>query len=1379
MRRHAKAADAGSTKRRAKTKPALLACALAACVAALALVVGSASGSTTRFLQETFGSSAQPSFPADRGIVVDQSTNEVYVLDATEDTLYRYNADGSASNFSALGSNAIDGEGSGDETPQVGLSIPSSRKESQIAIDESGTATDGDIYVAGGSAHRVDIFDSAGEYKGQLTEYSGGALGETCGVAVDGSGNVYVGDYSHGVHVYEPAANPPVNGDNSATFTTAANPCTLAAGAGASEGFLFVDRYNGELKKLDAATGEVKYTLASGGSTVSVDPSSGHVFSARNTGGSSTIDEYDASGASEASLVSSFKPGSTAEGVAANGASEEVYVSRSGTENVEVYGAAKLVPDVVTEAVSNNTGVHATLNGTVNPDGVELSECFFEWGIHALNGAQSYGNIAPCAESNATIGSGTSPVTVHAELSALTPQTTSYSFRLVAKNPGSPAVNGSNQNFATPDTVFTEAATGISPTEATLNGTVNPDGVALTECVFEYGPPKEYGETVQQYTDSVPCVPGPGGIGAGSSPVAVSAGLSGLDVGGVYHYRLKAANANGPILGADQSVLTGGPVIAAWSENVVYTEATLKAEVNPKGQATTYHFEYGTTAAYGQNTPELPAGSDNSIHEMTRFLEGLSPATTYHYRVVATNSTATNEGPDRTFNTYTHVPQDTSCQNQAFRIGPAATLPDCRAYEMVSPVDKNGGDILLAPDNTNMHHGFMASSVNGGKLTYTARPAFGDEPSSLFSNQYLATRQSQGWISKGINAPQGRTLSDPLYNLGEVAAKRWGVFTPDLSSGWVYDYNYHPLTPDGQEGHINLYRRDNAADSYEALTVSAPTVAINNEMGIQGVEGVSADGSHAVFSAAAALTPSAASNTQRQIYEFSDGKLHLVSVLPDGSADPSADGVGAANGTVGRGDLARAVSADGSRVVWTSRNAPWRIFVRENADQEQSAFGESGECSEPAKACTVPVSESVATGSATYRTASVDGSKVVFSFGVGAGGEDLYVFDVPSKTPTLVAHGVEGVVGGSEDLAYLYFISKDAVAAGATAGEHNLYLDHEGQMTFIGALSDVDMGTTSAFTYTVGGVQPSYRASRVTPDGRHLAFNSTRSLTGYDNTDVKVGQADVEVFIYDADHARLTCASCNPSGGRPAGENLASPYVYPAVAKAIDYLSNQWAAAWIPTWENPLYPSRVLSDDGSRLFFHSSDALVPRDTNGVRDLYQWEAGGAHGCGGSEGCISLISSGESAGEAEFIDASPSGNDVFFSTSRSLRPEDPGSIDIYDARAGGGYPVPPNDVAPCVGDACQSIPRPPAAASAASAGFRGAGTVRSGGSQNCSRPARRAVRMRLTVKRLRRAIRRHPHASHAKRLRRRSMRAARRVRALNKRAIRCRRANRRAH
>ena len=94
----------------------------------------------------------------------------------------------------------------------------------------------------------------------------------------------------------------------------------MAAGAGATEGSLFVERYNGELLKLDAATGESKYQLASGASTVSVDPTTGDVFSARNTGGSSTIDEYDASGATEASLASSFEPGGTAEG-----ASEEVY----------------------------------------------------------------------------------------------------------------------------------------------------------------------------------------------------------------------------------------------------------------------------------------------------------------------------------------------------------------------------------------------------------------------------------------------------------------------------------------------------------------------------------------------------------------------------------------------------------------------------------------------------------------------------------------------------------------------------------------------------------------------------------------------------------------------------------------------------------------------------------------------------------------------------------------------------------------------------------------------------------------------------------------------------------------------------------------------
>ena len=1375
MRRHSKASTAGSTKRRAKTKPALLACALAACATVALLVVGPAGASTTRFLQETFGSSAQPTFPADRGIAVDQSTNEVYVLDATEDTLYRFNSDGSASNFSALGSNAIDGEGSGDETPQLGLSIPSSRKESQIAIDESGTATDGDIYVAGGSAHRVDIFSSEGEYKGQLTEYSGGALGETCGVAVDGSGNVYVGDYSHGVHVYEPAANPPVNGDNTATFTTAANPCTMAAGTGATEGFLFVDRYNGELLKLDAATGEVKYTIASGASTVSVDPSSGHIFSARNTGGSSTIDEYDASGASEASLVSSFKPGGTAEGVAANGASEEVYVSRSGTENVEVYGATKVIPDVTTEAPTSNTGVRATLAGMVNPDGVELSECFFEWGQGS--GSTAYTDTAPCAETPGEIGAGTAPVAVHADISGLIPQGTRYHYRLVGVNPNA-TINGSNQEFTTPDTVITEAATGVAPNEATLNGTVNPDTATISECVFEWGPEKPFYESTQNYPEAAPCVPGPGGIGSGTTPVAVEAVLDELHPGTRYAYRLRVDTGTGSIYGENELVQSSGPaILATWAGNVTYTEASLRTQISPEGSATTYRFEYGKTTAYGSETSELTVGSDSEAHELSRFLEDLEPGATYHYRVIANSGVAENVGPDRAFSTYQRFSANTDCPNQAFRIGSSAPLPDCRAYEMVSPVDKNGGDI--APNINLLSYKLvrrMQGSLDGNKVTYSSRTAFGDAVSNRYTNQYLASRAPSGWATHGISAPLNTTIGGPLSNIEFNTF--FETFTPDLSVGWLIDENRTPLTEGGVEGEKNYYWRDNANDTYHAIAIS-PFQAY--------VQGFTPDLSHM-------LIDSYDSSGNLHAYDFTGEELHPLGLLPNGSLVSASVAGSALSGIGTDSNLFNPISEDGSRVFWmynARTDGSGRLFLRENPGEDQSAVNGSEECTEPEKACTISISDPIIgpIAEAIFWGASADGSHLL----MGAGGSDflsdLYEVDVDAGTHSLIAHDVRGVLGASEDLSYVYFVSTEPLAPGATEGEQNLYLRRDGEITFIAALAKVDTGKNreeggsaaektlagidAVSGYNVVGLSPIERASRITPDGRQIAFQSIRSLTGYDNADANNGEPDVEVFHYDADTAKLTCASCNPSGARPEGEPLHKPYSKPS-ALVEDYShtdARRWTAAWLPTWEQSMHASRALSDDGKRVFFNSYDALVAQDTNGVQDVYQWEAQGTGGCTKPDGCIGLISDGESAQRSEFIDASASGGDVFFETNAGLLPQDPGLIDIYDARVNGGFPQPPSPPE-CFGDACQSVPSPPNDPTPASAGFRGAGDPKPGAAHNCGAQARRARTLARRARVLRRKARHARSKRRTKVLRRRSSRYARRATSYSKRATRCR-------
>jgi hypothetical protein len=144
----------------------------------------------------------------------------------------------------------------------------------------------------------------------------------------------------------------------------------------------------------------------------------------------------------------------------------------------------------------------------------------------------------------------------------------------------------------------------------------------------------------------------------------------------------------------------------------------------------------------------------------------------------------------------------------------------------------------------------------------------------------------------------------------------------------------------------------------------------------------------------------------------------------------------------------------------------------------------------------------------------------------------------------------------------------------------------------------------------------------------------------------------------------------------------------------------------------------VQSTDGAKVFFTAYDALVPRDTNGVADVYEWERAGAGKCSeeapayspANGGCIFLISSGTSASDSELIDSSPDGRDVFFLTNQGLLPQDPGLIDIYDARAEGGFPPPPTPAAGCEGEACQGAYAPPSDPTPSSATFSGAGNVK---------------------------------------------------------------------
>jgi hypothetical protein len=1470
VRRHAKAPTAGSTQRQAgrlgrffrgafasrgaalaskgSGAPAVkrLVIPVGVFAALIALLVFAIPASATKLhpFKEVFGSSAQPSFGNARGMAIDQSTGDVLVMDAGgTPSIKRYNPDGTAANFSALGTNVIDGKGAGDETPQNGLSF-AAPSESQIAVDNSGTATDGDIYVTQSSPKAINIFASTGAYLGQLTKAGVTNFNEACGVAVDPAGAVYVGDYSGGIRKFVPSANPPINADNTATFTTTTQPCTLAAGAGATAGFLFPARYSNAISKIDSGTGELKYTVsADSNTTVTVDPSSGHVYAA--TG--STIKEFDASGAGSATTVSTTALASGALGIAVRGSSGDIFASGSGNANVEVFGGSVITapavttnpatgiggknatlngtvnPDgveltecffewgtttgygniipcaetpaeigtgtgpvavhadlsglapstnynfrlvatnpsattngsnqsfatlglVITTTVTNNTGTHATLNGTVNPDGVELIECFFEWGT-----TNSYGSIAPCAETPAEIGTGTGPVAVHADLSGLAPQGTVYYFRLAAVYPApTGTATAFGQNFATPNTVITTAASSIASTSATLNGMVNPDGVAMTQCLFEWGPEKAPGLTTQPYPETAPCVPNAAGIGTGTSAVAVHADLSGLDIGSVYHFRLRAADASGPILGLDESLKTTGPVIAAaWATNVVRTEATLKAQINPEAQATSYRFEWGTDASYGSETAESAVGSDSSQHTVSNALGGLQPGTTYHYRVVATNSVAENLGPDQVFKTYALVSPNTGCPNQVFRFGSGGQLPDCRAYEMVSPVDKDGGNIAVLVGGNDVRAATNQSSLNGAKMAFSAAKSFGDALSSPYISQYLASRDDgEGWTTHSINPP---SKNGPL-TIGAIA-REFQAFSLDLSVGWVKPEDGISLAPGAAEGTYNIYKRDNSTGTYETLTIGEQSEKNNAEF-----QGATPDSSHAIFVSGARLTPDAAGvgGVPHNLYEWADGQLRYLAYLPNGEPYTGQSSAGfetfAGVWAAQAHSVRHAISDDGSRVYWSAGgyNAS-DLYLRENSDQEQSAVA-GGECTEPAKACTVPVAHTpggVEQGPK-FWGASSDGSRAIYSIGVIQGSTsalDLYEFDANTKTSTPIASDVKGVVGMSDDLSYLYFTSKDVLDTGAAKDDQNLYLYHSGSTRFIATLSSEDTRVEGSRVSAIQ-IEPYLRDSAVTADGRHVVFISDRSLTGYDNTDDSVGSAVGEVFRYDADGDELDCVSCNPSGARPSGSRG-----FPKTDDA-NFLNEDKYSAWIPPFQSMIYQARLVSDDGNRVFFNSFDALVPRDSNGVQDAYEWEAPGTGDCVEGDpsfsaqngGCISLLSSGESPRFSEFVDATPSGDDAFIRTASSFVPQDPGLYDIYDARVGGGF-AQPAESTPCVGDACQSAPEPPNDPTPASASFRGAGDP-------TPKKARRSCRAR------------HRHAAKGKR------------RAETKHTKRCKRNNRRA-
>jgi hypothetical protein len=894
-----------------------------------------------------------------------------------------------------------------------------------------------------------------------------------------------------------------------------------------------------------------------------------------------------------------------------------------------------------------------------------------------------------------------------------------------------------------PDLTTGEATGLTTEGSAVLNGTVNPDSEDITACKFEYVAAGEYEPAKPNpYAkgNTASCAQS---VGSGSVPVPVSAHIEGLTPTVTYHYRLVAANNNGENAGSDRifTALQRPSVEGEASSHVTATTAIVAAQVNPGGTSTNYAVEYGTTASYGSLSALASAGAGVEQASVQIHLAGLQPSTTYHVRVVAENELGSVHGDDLAFTT-------------AASAGPSSSaLPDGRAYERVSPSDTADGEVyvpqsghqLESSDQTGSGIPFRASA-DGNAVAYVAAPPASGGNGSVgegLGNDFMATRADRGWATVDLMPP---TQEHNVYQ----------GFSSDLSQSFLSHFEEPQLAPSAPKACVDLYSRFTGDGSYHPLFTASLTPGCGNPT----FSGVSADNASVIFESEAALTPEAIPgnselfNRTQNLYDSVGAHAYLVNILPNGQPEVNAAFGGASEpgeeggplfkeGRPGYHHYNQAISADGSRIVWTDLNTG-NLYVRED----------------PAKstALTVLVAEG-----AYFRGASEDGSHVFYTKG-----GDLFEYEVDAGATTdLTPSGsVLGVLGNSGDGSYVYFVAEAVLASNAnshgeqaTQGSPNLYVHAAGETKFIGTLSPEDNAMSGPSPNNSENYWGDWRSSfktrtaEVAADERHLVFMSRDSLTGYDNTggcrSAEGGNVVgcPEVFVYDAGLGSLSCASCNPTGEPPVAGGAFLPTV-----------GQDTMGTYQPRW---------ISDDGSRVFFDTAEPLVPQDTNGVQDVYEWERGGAGSCRRETACIYLLSGSLSNEEAFFVDASESGSDVFFTSRAQLVPEDQNElIDVYDARVNGGFTKVSTE---CTGTGCQGVPPAPAIfATPPSVTFNGIGNY----------PSSSAVKGKTTAQirseRLAKALK-ACHKRHGKRKRHACERAAHRKYAGKSTAKRAKRAN----
>jgi hypothetical protein len=1261
--------------------------------------VAPAGALTTHLLLGSFTGEGTPAgfFGNPNGIAIDESTRDLYVADIAHQVVDKFDASGHVVNFAALGSSALDGRA----TPAGSFAFPSQENDmspAAVAVDNDPLSPAfGDLYVLDAGHGVIDKFSSAGAYLGQLTGTTGGPFATTgpfggpVGVAVDTGGNVWVYESNGKVDRFDSS------GAFVSQFATGCEAWPSLAVDSSDDVYVncvfSVHKFGSSGIELET------FPNAGNLAAIAVDQADNHAFLIQ--GGSQTVEEYDSTGAPVTSFRAPAGAVGYTGGIAVDGGSGDVYISSKETRTVYRWGPLVTLADVATGAASGVQPASIALSGAVNPDGVQVSACQFEYGT-----STSYGQTAPCAQEP---GSGTSEVPVSAELSGLQPDT-AYHYRLTASN-AQGTNQGEDREFTTtgPPTVDEESAANVGQTSATLQAQVNPRGFDTTYH-FEYGTSTAYGTSVP--------IPD-GDLGASVADQGALAELAGLQAGTTYHYRVVAVNSQGTVNGSDSTFTTVAParIGSVSASEVTAGSATLHAQIDPLGNDTTYRFEYGASTAYGSSipAPDGDIGAGTGSMNVAQPITGLQANTTYHYRVAATNLLGTARSGDHTFI------YDTT----------GAGLPDNRAYEMVTPPQKNGASLgldsfvgtppLVSETGSRLILGSLQCFAGAGSCTAIRNGDVG--------SPYAFSRTAGGWVATALSPPA--TTTSPFNTpLGT-----------DANTGTALVAM--PTRPGGPD---DFY----AGGLGGAWADIGPTTPHFGETGApQGVL-TTVDHSHVVWSTGYPIWPFDATNSKfPAVYEYSGvGNSQPALVGVSGGAG-STDLISVCGTELG-GYLSylTPMSIDGRTVFFTANacfagsgvNAGTPVpaeTLYARLDESRTVLISGRSPLECTGGC-----QSSPPSSASFVGASADGSKAFFtdtqrltdgasedsrsadarspcSATTGANGCNLYEYDFANpagRNLLAVSAGdasgggprVQGVIALSSDGSHVYFVAKGVLSGAANAqgqsakdGAENLYVftrdagHPSGRVAFVASLPEAD--------YNDWLYGPDYRAN-VTPDGRYLVFPSHGRLT----PDATSPSGVQQLFRYDAQTGELVRISIGNNGFNDNGNaGTQDATIVPGVD---GYLSNG-SRRGDPT----------MSDDGSYVFFMSPNGLTPQALNDVpigtdvaaltvyaNNIYEWHEG--HVFLISDGRDTASFAGTSAVRLAGSDAK--GANVFFSTVDRLAPQDTDTeLDFYDARiCTSSEPCLTQQALPvaCQGEACRAAPGvAPVFGAPGSATFAGAG------------------------------------------------------------------------